>query len=191
MDTSAVRRECILQAMNLTTYLHKVPMLRNFGAIPLFPRIPSQQVVWQLHLMCSSHPLLDSRDDYTNAVFVALIPLQNFHISTESAAGRFCKQKLFCVFFPFRYLPCLEHNSGYCLITQAIIRRPLAAGSRVRKYSDLSGVSWWAKWQWDKFSPRTSVFHWQCRSLISSDPFFDQSRTLCNRSKWQRHLVTQ
>jgi hypothetical protein len=31
-------------------------------------------------------------------------------------------------------------NTDDCFITQAISRRPLAAGSRLRKYADLSGV---------------------------------------------------
>ena len=45
-----------------------------------------------------------------------------------------------CVCFPFRYLSFLKHNTDDYFITLAITRRPLAAGSRVQSYADLSGV---------------------------------------------------
>jgi hypothetical protein len=93
-------------------------------------------------------------------------------------------------FFPFRYLSYLEHNTDYCLITQAISRRPLAAGSRVRKYADLSGV---CGGQSDGGTSFLQVLQFSTDSVVPQFflLFFYLSRALCIRNNRQRRLMTQ
>ena len=142
--------------------------------------------------MCSSHPLLNSREVYTKkALYLLYLLRYRFFISVlHQQLGDSVNRNSLYVFFPFRYLSYLEHNTDYCLITLAISRRPLAAGSWVWKYADLSGV---CGEQCDSETSILQVLQFSTDSVVPhfSLIFFDLSRTLGNWSNWQRHVVTQ